>query len=99
MATEGRGAWAEVLGRIEAALERTLELAAEPAAPPQADPVPPLPPDERGEALAARLERAGADAAAADAALAAEADACRRWLDALAAARARLTDWAARPAP
>src|SRR4051794_7204047 len=89
------GPWTEVLERIESVLRRSLELAADPDVPPPAAAGPVLPPGDRPEWLGTRLAQAEADAAAAEAVLAAEADACRRWLDALAATRQRLEEWAA----
>jgi hypothetical protein len=95
------GTWTAVLERIEAALARSLEMAAEPAPapPPTAEASAPLRPlDERQERLRTCLARAEAEAIAADAVLTAESDGCRGWLEAVAVARQRLTEWAAQAA-
>src|SRR5690349_18354390 len=100
---EGRPmAWLAVLEQMRATLGRSLELAVEPE---------PVPPPEGGAAAAALqalderlarlqgcLERAEQNARAADAVLEAEAQAMRRWLEAMRLSGSRLAEGSRRVA-
>src|SRR5262249_2315072 len=92
-------AWMEMLGRIRGGLGESLgpvpedEAAAGSEAAPEEAPLRRR--DERLARLQARLDQAERDAAAADALLAAEADALKRWSDSMAVAHQRLVEQAA----
>ena len=91
--------WMQVLDRIEQALAESLVRAALPADGPTAPPTGAAEAalgalDGRLAEMEACLERAEREAAGADALLAAEAEALRGWLAALAATRQRLAEQA-----
>jgi hypothetical protein len=91
--------WLRMLDQVEATLTRSLAGAGELEAPASPSATGAAEAtlrrlDERLAAAQARLDAAGRQVDAVDAELGAEADAFRGWIDGLATARKRLTEWA-----